>query len=240
MTDSGMPFMVTSWMKEGLRHRGHADAAIFQMTPQDAYKALLTPDPIMVREFFEVFTALAQRSLGSHLAPGYLQMSRKSPTDNDLVPTRYKLDSVNLVERLTHDALTDSEAGHNVYIEGRLVSFNVRGKKRGELKDTSCVFALVVDSDADRNMAWSPPAGLQPTLIVETSPGNAQYWFFLKQALSAKKAQSLGERIRKVTGCDADSGNVTQPYRVPGTVNYPDRAKRGRGRVIVPTRVLAL
>src|SRR6516162_8160919 len=96
----GMPFVITAWMKEGLRHRGHDDDAIAQMTPEDAFEALLTPDPVMVREFFEGFTALARLSLAGHPPPGLLQMSRVHPSDNDLVPTRYKLDSADLVDRL--------------------------------------------------------------------------------------------------------------------------------------------
>jgi hypothetical protein len=235
---SGMPFMVTTWMKEGLRHRGHDDDAIAQMTPEAAFEALLTPDPIMVREFFEAFTALANLSLAGHPPPGLLQMSRVHPNDNDLVPTRYKLDSADLIDRLVHDAVTDSAAGHNVYIEGRLVRFSLRGKKRGELEDTVCVFALVVDSDADKNLAWAPSAGIFPTLVVETSPGNQQHWFFFKEALHPVRARRLGEGLRAVTSCDSDTGTVTQPYRVSGTVNYPNKAKMDRGRIVAPTRTL--
>lgn len=139
---------------------------------------------------------------------------------------------------MTHDALVASGAGLNVYIEGRLVRSDLRGKKRGELKDTVCVFALVVDSDADKNMGWDPPAGVRPTLSVETSPNNAQYWFFFKQALSPRQAQQLGESLRRGTGGDSDTGNPCQPYRIPGTVNYVSKAKIDRGRVVTPTLFL--
>jgi RepB DNA-primase from phage plasmid len=136
---------------------------------------------------------------------------------------------------MTRDALADSEAGHNVYIEARFVKFGLKGRERGRLEDTACAFALVVDSDADKNMAWIPPAAVRPTLTVETSPGNAQFWFFFGRALSPGHAQRLGEGLRRATGCDSDSGNPTQPYRIPGTVNYPDEVKIARGRVITPT-----
>jgi RepB DNA-primase from phage plasmid len=235
---TGIPFVLTTRMKDGLRHRGLADADIERMTPGEAHKLLMTPDPHAVRDFFEIFVTLAQKSLGGHPAPGCLQMSRKCPDDDDLVPTRYRLDNANLVERMTHDALVDSEAGHNVYVEGRLVDFGVRGKRRGELKSTTCCFALVVDSDADKNMAWTPPAGVRPTLVVETSPDNAQYWFFFERALTPARAQRLGEDLRRVTGGDSDTGNPTQPYRIPGTTNFPNKVKVARGRVITPTLFL--
>jgi hypothetical protein len=199
---------------------------------------MIAPDPSTVLEFFETFVALAKRSLNGHAAPGLLQMCRKNPNDDDLIPIRYRLDGTALAERMTHDALVDSGAGHNVYIEGRLVDFALKGKKRGEFEETVCVFALVVDSDFDKQMGWNPPAGLRPTLTVETSPGNAQHWFFFERALLPVRAKSLGEGLRQTTGGDSDTGNVTQPYRVPGTVNYPNKAKIGRGRVITPTSFL--
>jgi hypothetical protein len=194
----------------------------------------MTPDERTVRSFLEAFVALAASSLGGFSPPGCLQMCRKHPSDDDLVPTRYAF-GADLVEHMTRDALVDSEAGHNVYVEARFVKFGLQGKARGKLKDTACVFALVVDSDADKNMAWIPPAGMRPTLTVETSPGNAQYWFCFEHALAAGYAQRLGEGLRRGTGCDSDTGNPTQPYRIPGTANYPDKVKIARGRVVTPT-----
>ncbi len=196
------------------------------------------PDERSVREFLEVFVRLAVSSLGGHPAPGLLQMTRKWPDDDDLVPTRYQLDDADLVDRMTRDALNDSENGHNVYIEGRLVNAGVRGKKRGELSDTSCCFALAVDSDADKNMAWIPPLGVRPTLVVETSPGNHQFWFFFERALSPRRAQRLGESLRKATRGDSDTGNLCQPYRIGGTVNYVNKVKIARGRIVTPTLFL--
>jgi hypothetical protein len=203
-----------------------------------AHKILLTPDERSVRSFLEAFVALAIASVDGHPPPGVLQMTRKYPNDDDLVPTRYRLDGADLVDRMTRDALVDSEAGHNVYVEGRLVNSGLRGKKRGELADTSCVFALVVDSDADKHMAWIPPAGVRPTLVVETSPNNHQFWFTFKRALSPKRAQRLGEGLRHATGGDSDTGNPCQPYRLGGTVNYVNKIKVARGRIITPTLFL--
>jgi hypothetical protein len=198
----------------------------------------MTPDERSVRSFLEAFVALAIASLDGHSPPGVLQMTRKYPNDDDLVPTRYALDGVDLVERMTRDALADSESGANVYIEGRLLNPGLRGKKRGGISDTSCVFALVVDSDSDKAMAWIPPVGVRPTLVIETSPNNHQFWFAFKRALTPKRAQRLGEGLRHATGGDSDTGNPCQPYRIPGTVNYVSKIKIARGRVITPTLFL--
>jgi hypothetical protein len=165
-------------------------------------------------------------------------MCHKHPNDSDVVPARYRLDETGLVDHLARDAMVASGAGLNVYIEGRLVKPGLRGKKRGELGDTACVFTLTVDSDMDKGMGWNPPAGVRPTLAIETSPGNAQYWFFFQRALSPTHAQRLGEALRRVTGGDSDTGNPCQPYRIPGTTNYPNKTKTARGRVVTPTLFL--
>jgi RepB DNA-primase from phage plasmid len=196
------------------------------------------PDERSVHDFLEAFVALAIASLGGHPPRGVLQTTRKHPDDDDLVPSRYALGGADLVDRITHDAMVESKAGANVYIEGRLLQPGLRGKKRGELNDTACCFALAVDSDVDKNMGWIPPFGVRPTMVVETSPGNHQFWFFFERALSPKRAQLRGENLRRITGGDSDTGNPCQPYRIGGTVNYVSRLKVARGRIITPTLFL--
>jgi hypothetical protein len=223
MTDSGFAFMITAAQKVALRARGFDDADIERMVPEDAHRILLTPDEHAVRGFLEAFVALAISSLDGRPPPGLLQVCHKAPDDNDVIPVRYRLDEPGLVDHLTHDAMVASGAKLNTYIEGRLLRAGLRDKKRGELADTSCVFALTVDSDADK---------------VETSPGNAQYWFFFERALSPVRAQRLGDDLRRITGGDSDTGNPCQPYRIGGTTNYPSKMKTARGRIVTPTLFL--
>jgi hypothetical protein len=188
----------------------------------------------VVHEFLRRFSEQAQRALRGVNNPGVLQISRLHPTDSKLVPSRYRITDV---ERMVEDAITHSDAGHNVYIEGRTVRADLRGSARGKLEDTAGVFALVIDSDADKGMAWTPPEPVSMT--VETSPGNAHHWLFFDQAISAQEAKELGEHIRSSTGADHDSGNPTQPYRIAGTNNYPSPKKQTRGRITTPTRMLS-
>jgi hypothetical protein len=150
-----------------------------------------------------------------------------------LVPNRFLL---NDTEHMIKTAIDDSQAGHNVYIEGRTVRPGLTGNKRGGLNDTVAVFALVIDSDADKGMGWKP--NVPVSLTVETSPGNFQFWFFLRAAIAAERAHKLGERIRRAVNSDHDTGNPVQPYRVAFTINYPSPKKIARGRGTVPTRLV--
>jgi DNA-binding transcriptional ArsR family regulator len=187
----------------------------------------------VVREFMHAITAQAKAALEGIEKPGYLQLSRLHPTSEQLVPSRFVIDDV---EHMVAAAIFDSENGHNCYVEGRTVSEDLRGSARGTLAETRAVFALVIDSDGDKGMGWTPTTRVSMT--VETSPGNFQFWFFLREAVGPELAQKLGERIRRAVNSDKDTGNPTQPYRVAGTVNYPNKKKIERGRVTVPTRLV--
>src|SRR6476646_9538153 len=109
--------------------------------------------------------------------------------------------------------------------------------ERGKLSDTFAVFAFVIDSDADKNKEGNVTAN--PTLAIETSPGNYQLWYFLDRGVDIEQAKVIGEAIRQNSGADQDTGVITQCYRVAGTPNYPNEAKRKRGRVTVEaTRIV--
>ena len=133
-------------------------------------------------------------------------------------------------------ARTGIKNGHNVYVEGRTVRRGLKAKQRGGHDNTVAVFSLIVDSDADKGAAWTPTVPV--SLAVETSPGNAHFWFFFEQAIDPESARTLGEQLRAITNADTDTGNICQPYRLAGTVNYPNKNKRERGCIVVPTRGL--
>jgi len=187
-----------------------------------------------VREFLEIINTQATRSIGDSDSPGLIQLSRLYPDDKaGTVPSRF---SIGDVEHMTKEALGHTAGGHNSYIEGRTVRKGLVGKERGKLSDTEWVFAFNVDSDADKDKGGTVTA--VASLVVESSPGNRHYWFFLDRALRADEAQEIGKAIRKASGADHDTGNFVQPYRLAGTVNYPDAKKRERGRYVSPTRIL--
>jgi len=239
----GIPFVITQAKKAGLRVCGLSDEQIRELTPQEAEDILAAAESVRtdareVREFVETYVAQARAATAEIKQPSILNMVLVNPADNDVTSIyRYALDDPSLAERMTSDAVNASRAGHNVYVEGRTVRQGFTGKERGKLEDTVALFALVVDSDADKGIGWQPTVPV--SLAVETSPGNAHYWFFLEQAVNHTTGQKLGERLRAATGADSNTGVVTQPYRVAGTVNYPSKKKLARGRTnSAATRVM--
>jgi len=232
---TGIPAFITKAMKAALCARGLKNKDFEDWEPQQAHDFLSKPDKREVREFITTIVAQAQAATKHLQDPGVWQMILVHPnTDGVETIYRYALDDDNLVERMIADAISASAAGHNVYIEGRTVRRGLNGKQRGRLEDTVAVFALVVDSDADKDAAWMPT--VPTSLAVETSPGNTHFWFFFDQAVDAATGKALGDRLRAATNADSDTGNVCQPYRVAGTTNYPGKKKQERGRIVTWTR----
>ena len=171
---------------------------------------------------------MAPKRVASCRCVGFIRPMR------DIVPSRFNIGDA---AAMTILAITDARNGHNVYIEGRLVRRGLTGKERGKLNDTFAVFAFVIDGDADKNKEGNVTAS--PTLAIETSPGNYQLWYVLDRSLDVDQAKLIGEAIRQNSGADQDTGVITQCYRVAGTPNYPNEAKRKRGRVTVEaTRIV--
>jgi putative DNA primase/helicase len=166
-------------------------------------------------------------------SPGVLNLCRISPLDSDKVLTQpFAVDDVkHMVEAAVADA-----AHLNCYVETRTVRPGLRGC-RGDLNDTRYVFALVVDSDADKAKGCN--LSVRPSLTVETSPGNHHFWFFLSRPICADEARTIGDAMRASTGADSDTGVVTQFYRISGSPNYPNKKKQARGRIAIePTRII--
>jgi len=141
------------------------------------------------------------------------------------------------IDSMVEAALINARANKNVYVEARTVRPGRPTERgRGKLESTIGCFALVIDRDADTGKGGHSNGA--DTTVVETSPGNSQEWLFIGRALDAGDAKPLGETVRKATNTDHDTGVVTQPYRVPGTPNFPNQKKAARGRVAVPTKLI--
>jgi putative DNA primase/helicase len=188
-----------------------------------------------IRRFLTIISDQAKRAIGNNPQPGSLSLSRLHPGGGPLVATKFE---VGQIESMVELAVADSDSGHNSYIEGRTVLRAGRGK-RGTDDETGYVIAMVLDSDADKGEAGNVPEGA--TLIVESSAGtgNKQYWFFLSEGATAADAAPIGKLIRDSVGADKGAtGKISQPFRIAGTLNYPDAKKQKRGRVVTGTKIL--
>jgi hypothetical protein len=166
------------------------------------------------------------RAATAHLSdPGQLQLVARHPTDPN-ANTIISRCEIGDVDRMVAAAVSAASQGYNVWIEGRTVKRGTtgRGTKRDE---TVWVFGLVIDYDG-KGRAPCPE-----TFSVQTSEGHAHLWYLT--SLSPERAEMLGNRLRREAAADNDTGVITQPYRVPGTPNYPTPKKIATGRTTEPT-----
>jgi hypothetical protein len=198
-------------------------------------------DPATVRKFLELLHSRAAAALSYARRRGVLQTVSIDPDGRGM---SYSPFAIGDVDRMVEAVLIDARAGRNTYIEPRSVRPgrpNERRPGRGKADATVGLFAFVIDSDADKGQAGKVDhINGNASAIIETSPGNSHIWLFLHRALGADDAKPLGDIIRKSTGADHNTGTVTQPYRIPGTPNYPDAKKRARGRTVVATKLVTV
>lgn len=191
-------------------------------------------DEAQVRQFIEIISAHVLELAKGAVRPGVLQLCCLSPVDEKMIPHRFRLDDV---EGMVKTAIEAAKAGLNAYIEARTIRSDLRGPRRGAIDDTEFVFGLVINSDSDKGKGGVITA--RPSLTIETSSGNYHYWYLFDQRTAARRAQQIGDAMRVATGADSDSAVITQCYRIPGTPNYPSKAKQARGRISVePTRLV--
>jgi AAA domain-containing protein len=193
----------------------------------------MKPNPTVVQAFLADVHELAGRACEGLDHPGVLQLSKVDPeTDKLIVSGRFNIGDVNA---MAEAAIADAESGYNSYVEARTIRKETPPRERGDGKTaTRAVFALNLDRDGDKGMAGAE--FLEPTMRVNTSPGNGHDWLVLDKALSYETASKLGATIRNKIGADNDTGVPTQPYRVAGTPNYPNAIKRERGRTTCETQ----
>ncbi|WP_245581768.1 DUF3987 domain-containing protein [Rhizobium ruizarguesonis] len=110
-----------------------------------------------------------------------------------------------------------------------------RGKRGGEA-DIVAVLGLVVDLDADTGKSGQMP--VEPNVVLETSTGNFQPFILFDRAIPPAEAKPLAAALKRATGSDHGTGDVAHVWRVPGSLNWPNRKKLERGRSPEPISVV--
>ena len=125
----------------------------------------------------------------------------------------------------------------NVFAGAQVMRKGIARGKRGKESDILAVLGLVVDLDADTGKAGDLPA--EPNYVLETSTGNFQPFYLLDRPLPPEEAKPLAAALKRATGSDHGTADITHVWRIPGTLNWPNRKKleRGRDRAPVPVSV---
>src|SRR5215204_1410034 len=108
-------------------------------------------------------------------------------------------------------ALEKSEEGREIYYCSHLLTEPRRVKE-----NASEVRSLWGDLDG----APIPNGPLEPTAVVESSPGHYHAYWRLDESVQPETAEQLNRRIAEEIGADPSGFDLTQLLRVPGTTNH--------------------
>jgi uncharacterized protein (DUF927 family) len=134
-------------------------------------------------------------------------------------------------------------SGGNVYFAPAILRKDLPAGKRGTKKDIIAVLGLAIDDDGDTgdvNKRATRPTGIVPSLEVTscTKPAtNLQPHFIFTRPLPPDEAERLAKLLYQKCGGDYGTKDIAHVWRVPGTFNYPNAAKRKRGRPAEPQPV---
>ncbi|CAI2935040.1 AAA family ATPase [Aminobacter niigataensis] len=128
--------------------------------------------------------------------------------------------------------------GANCYVGLQVMRRGLARGSRGKEADIAAVLGLVADMDADTGKG-DGEYPLPPNLVVETSPGNMQPFWLFDRPVAPAIAKDIAKGLKVATGSDHGTGDVCHVWRVPGTLNHPNKKKLARGRSPDPAHVTA-
>lgn len=118
--------------------------------------------------------------------------------------------------------------GANVYCGLHLMRPDLPRGRKGGVSDVVAVLGLRADMDADTGKVGAMP--LDPSYVIETSPGNTQQVILFDKPLSPVDAMPLARALQRATSADFGTADISHIWRIPGTFNWPTQAKIKRGR----------
>jgi len=127
----------------------------------------------------------------------------------------------------------------NLYMPPVIFRKDLPHSSKGKEQDVLAVLALVGDLDSDIGKKAVDLAGLplQAPYVVETSKGNYHATYPLARALVPSEAKPIAIALSKAIGGDSGTSDISHLWRIPGTLNWPNKKKLERGRSPLPQPV---
>lgn len=126
--------------------------------------------------------------------------------------------------------------------------------KKLKKQDIAFIRALTIDVDPEEGVAFdrarmdldaeakkAQTLSLAPSITLDTGGGNQYFWLLTEKvdALNGgqERAEAQGEALQNIHGGD-DVHSIEHIFRLPGTMNLPNKKKRAAGRSARPAKLL--
>jgi hypothetical protein len=151
-------------------------------------------------------------------------------------PPRPRRFQIGAVDAMAHAIMAfEGVPGVNLYAQYGTMGRDLAPGRKGGEADVEAVFAAVVDYDNDKGGQREIP--IEPSYVVESSPGNFQQVFVFPRPLTVAAAKPVLRALHAAVGGDASQKDACHVWRIPGTLNWPTKAKVARGRSPEPAPV---
>jgi RepB DNA-primase from phage plasmid len=139
----------------------------------------------------------------------------------------------------TARTVTDLTVGkhRNVYASLAVFRSDLVPGKKGFEKDIIAVLGLVADFDDTDSARWEERLPLPPNLVLETSTGRFQAFYFFDKPEAFAAAKPVAARLKTCARCDDGTADLSHVWRIAGTLNWPNAKKVGAGRPREPQTV---
>lgn len=128
----------------------------------------------------------------------------------------------------------------NVYMPWVLFNPEIAPNSKGKIEDILAVLGLVADFDDDQAHRWRERTPLPPSYVLETSPGRFQVGFIFDRPLEPEEAQKYARSLKEYCRCDHGTADISHVWRLPGTLNWPNKKKVDACRSTEPWEVRAI
>jgi hypothetical protein len=122
----------------------------------------------------------------------------------------------------------------NIYIPPVLMRSDLPSGKKGGISDIIAVFGFVADFDDADADKWPDRIPFPHSYALETSPGRFQVGFLFDEPMLPDKAKVLAVALKKHCNCDHGTADISHVWRIPGTLNWPNKKKADGGRSLEP------
>lgn len=127
-------------------------------------------------------------------------------------------------------AALSEEPHRNVYMPLAVYRPDIEPGRRKN-SDVIAVLGAVADMDGPKVKA---PFPLEPSFIIESSPGNSQPGILYPAPVPFDQARLVSQMLFAVVGGDESTKNPGQVWRIPGCRNWPNAKKLREGRPPLP------
>ena len=168
---------------------------------------------------------------------GLLVLFSAQADTNQLMIEQIDLKDEDYLENITEtiDSWSD-KVGFNIYYPIAIRDYGLKKNERGGLGQITSALGFVVDCDKFESFNnWENNAKeikLMPSYVVQTSSKRVQLvYLFSKPTKDFEKWKDIAKRLVNHFDCDSATHDLAHVFRVPNTVNYPNKKKKSEGRV---------